>query len=385
MNNLFNDALKGLQKFGDDLAKSINDAQEQANKKASKAQFASARNFTPQERPLPPRVVHSQISAHLAPVDRESVLSPASSVSPAPSVSLTSSEGSVQSESGDSQRSDASKSSYLSLMKVINELMGRDNGNAPLNQAPSSFDSKNPENNNNKESGKGFSAMFTSLYNSAISFFKNLSKEESAKQQKTSSTEEPQKRVKQKPQPQPQPQPQQSSNGYGGGLWKKLIPNGVFFQAENKKTGQAVRLELPFVLPKIGFDRHQVVLPTAKEVKKSAQNFRSYFKAKAGNAGGALAGAYGVASEGFNTQNARNNLRALASGVSFLASSSPSGSPSAFSAKNLRSGLSFEGSESMATTIRSFVSAVSSGSGRSASYGSRYGNSGVRLSGGWLR
>ena len=195
----FSDALKGLGDFGDKLAKSINDAQENANKEASKAQFASARNFTPQERPLPPRVVHSQISAHLDPVDRESVLSPAPSVSQAPSVSSTSSERSVQSESGDSQRSDASKSSYLSLIEVINKLMGRDNGNAPLNQAPSSFDSKNPEKNNNKESSYSFSAMFTSLCNSAISFVKIFSKEESAKQQKTSSTEEPQKRVKQNP------------------------------------------------------------------------------------------------------------------------------------------------------------------------------------------
>ena len=120
----FSNALNGLGDFGDKLAKSIKDAQEQANKKASKAQFASARNFTPQERPLPPRVDHRQISAHLDPVDRESVLSPAPSVSQAPSVSSTSSVNSEQSEGGDSARSNASESSRQSLIRVLSRTYG---------------------------------------------------------------------------------------------------------------------------------------------------------------------------------------------------------------------------------------------------------------------
>ncbi len=199
MDNLFSDALKGLQKFGDDLTKSINDAQEKAENQASKAQFSRAQNFTPQERPLPPRVVHRQISEHLDPVDRESVLSPAPSVKSPSNVSSTSSVSSVQSEGWDSARSNTSeRSSQSSLIRVLSKLMGRDT-DAPLNQAPSPFDSKNPEKNNNKESSNSFSAMFTSLCNSAISFFKIFSKEESAKQQKTSSTEEPQKRVEKNP------------------------------------------------------------------------------------------------------------------------------------------------------------------------------------------
>ena len=371
----FSNALNGLQKFGDDLTKSIKDAQSLVE---DAVKIGEEMQLKPQ-----PRTWKEKRGGYAGMGSTPPSLGVNETASPAPSVSSTSSERSAQSEGWDSARSNTSeRSSQSSLIRVLSKLMGRDT-DAPLNQAPSPFDSKNPEKNNNKESSNSFSAMFTSLCNSAISFFKIFSKEESAKQEKTSSTEEPQKRVKQKPQP--QPQPQQSSSGYGKwGLWKKLIPNGVFFQAENKKTGQAVRLELPFVLPKIGFDRHQVVLPTAKEVKKSAQNFRSYFKAKAGNAGGALAGAYGVASEGFTTKNIKSNIRGVASAVSFFARSSPSGSPSAFSAQNLGSGLSFKGSESMATTIRSFVSAVSSGSESSASYGSRYGNSGVRFSAGLL-
>ena len=258
--------------------------------------------------------------------------------------------------------------------------MGRDT-DAPLNQAPSSFDSKNPEKNNNKESSNSFSAMFTSLCNSAINFFKNLSKEESAKQEKTSSPPESIKRVEKNP------QPQQSSNSYVRGLWKKLIPDGVFVEVRDPNTNLTERFELrprdllptPINPSAISFNP-----PTFKEMQKSARNFGSSFKAKAGNAAVTLAGACGVASEGFNTQNARNNLGALVSGVSFFASSSPSGSPSAFSAQNLRSGLGFGGSESMAKTFGNFVSAVSSGSGSSASYGSGRYNSEVRVGAGFL-
>ena len=379
----FSSVLNGLQKFGDDITKSIKDAQ-------SLVEDAVKRGEAMQPKPQLQRTWEQKrdgyhrmgMNTPLGGNDENVSLAP--SVSPAPSVSSTSSERSAQSESGDSARSNTSeRSSQSSLIRVLSKLMGRDT-DAPLNQAPSPFDSKNPEKNNNKESSNRFSAMFTSLGIAAISFFKNLSKEEGAKQEKTSSTEEPQKRVEQKP------QPQQPSNGDGiRGLWKKLIPDGVsgvFVQAEDKNTGQAVRLELPFALPKTGFNRNQVELPTVKEMQKSAVKFGSSIKANAVSTGGALAGAYGVAKEGFTTQNIKDNIGGVAS---VFASGSPSGSPRASMAQSLKSGAkwlssSSPGSESMATTFGSFVSAVSSGRGSSASYGSGRYTSGVSFSAGLL-
>ena len=381
MNNLFNDALKGLGDFGD---KVVQDAQNLVQEVAKRGE---AMQLKPQPRAWEQKRGGYHRMGMNTPLGDDETASLAPSVKSTSNASTTPSVSSAQSEGGDSARSNTSeRSNQSSLIRVLSKLMGRDT-DAPLNQAPSPFDSKNPEKNNNKESGKSFSAMFTSLCNSAISFFKNLSKEESAKQQKTSSTEEPQKRVKQKP----QPQPQQSSSGYGiGGLWKKLIPNGVFVQAENKNTGQAVRLELPFAFPKTGINPSAISFnpPTVKEMQKSARNLGSSFKAKAGNAAVALAGACVVASDGFNTQNIKDNIGGVASVVSFLARSSPSGSPSAFSAQNLGSGLSFKSSESMATTTKNAAKALAgifASSGSSASYGSGRYSSGVSLSGGWLR
>ena len=309
--------------------------------------------------------------------------SPAPSVSQAPSVSSTSSVNSEQSEGGDSARSNASESSRQSLIRVLSKLMGRDNGNAPLNQAPSPFDSKNPEKNNNKESSNSFSAMFTSLCNSAIKFFSQMFEEEKTSEAEKRPPQESQQRVNK-----PVKAKEQNNGNNDGGMgkfFKGLIPKGVFVQAKNTNTGQTVRREFGFGLPAIDPNiRHQV--PTPKEVKESAKKSLASLKARAGNAGGVFARAYGVASEGFTRENFANGLGDLAGVANFFASSSssPSGSPSAFSAQNLKSGLSFGGSESMSATIRGFVSAVSSGSGSSASYGSGRYSSGVSFSAGLL-
>lgn len=380
----FSNAFNGLQKFGDDLTKSIKEAQESANKEASNAQFASARNFMPQKRPLPARVDHRQISAHLDPVG-ESVLSPAPSVSQAPSVSSTSSERSVQSEGGDSARSNTSeRSSQSSLIRVLSKLMGRDT-DAPLNQAPSPFDSKNPEKNNNKESSKSFLAMFTLLSNSAIKFFSQMFEEEKTSEAEKRPPQESQQRVN-KP---VKAKEINNGNNYGGMVkfLRGLMPNGVFVQAEDRNTGQTVRRELPFAFPKTGINPSAISFnpPTVNEMQKSVLKVGASFKAKAGNAAVAFAGAYGVATEGLTAESIKSNIGGVASAVSFFARSSPSGSPSAFSAQNLRSGLSFGGSESMATTFGNFVRAVSSGSGSSASYGSGRYNSGVSFSAGLSR
>ena len=168
---------------------------------------------------------------------------------------------------------------------------------------------------------------------------------------------------------------------------KKLIPDGVFVEVRDPNTNLMERFELrprdllptPINPSAISFNP-----PTAKGMQKSAANLGASIKAKAGNAAVALAGACGVVSEGFDGEGLKRSAKGVASVAGYFASSSPSGSPSAFSAQNLRSGLSFGDSESMATTIRSFVSAVSSGSGSSASYGSGRYNSGVSVSGGWL-
>ena len=134
-------------------------------------------------------------------------------------------------------------------------------------------------------------------------------------------------------------------------------------------------------------------------MQKSARNFGSSFKAKAGNAAvafaGATAGAYGVASEGLTAENIKSNIGGVASAVSFFARSSPSVSPSAFSAQNLKSELqwfssssSSHGSESIGTTTKNAAKALAgifANSGRTPTYASRYGNSGVSVSGGWLR
>ena len=122
-------------------------------------------------------------------------------------------------------------------------------------------------------------------------------------------------------------------------------------------------------------------------MQKSARNFGSSFKAKAGNAAVAFAGAYGEAPEGFDGQGLKRSAKGVASVAGYFASSSPSGSPSAFSVQNLRSGLRFKGSESMATTTINaakdlagiFASSVSS-----ASYGSGRYSSGVSFSAGLL-
>lgn len=374
----FSVALKGLGDFGDKLSEDVKNLVEGALERRE----AMQRQPQPQRTWEEKRYVYARMG--VAPTTLggdDKTASSATSVSSAPSVS------SVQSEGGDSARSNTSeRSSQSSLIRVLSKLMGRDNGNAPLNQAPSPFDSKNPEKNNNKESSKSFSAMFTSLFNSAISFFKNLSKEEGAKQEKASSPPESKKGVEKNP------QPQQSSSGYGiGGLWKKLIPGGVFVEAENKNTGQIFRGELPFALPRIDRNiRHQVKLPTAKDVKKSAVKSLVSIKANAGNAAVALAGACGVAKEGFTAQNIKDNIGGVAS---FFASSSPSGSPSASMAQSLRSGAKWlsssnPGSESMATTTKNAAKALAgifaSSGGSSASYGSGRYSSGVGFDAGLL-
>lgn len=163
MDNLFSDALKGLGDFGDKLGQDAQSLVEDAVKRGEAMQPKPQLQRTWEQK----RGGYAGMGSTPPSLGVNETASPAPSVSPALSVSSTSSERSVQSEGGDSARSNTSeRSSQSSLIRVLSKLMGRDT-DAPLNQAPSPFDSKNPEKNNNKESSNSFSAMFTSLYNSA--------------------------------------------------------------------------------------------------------------------------------------------------------------------------------------------------------------------------
>ena len=298
-------------------------------------------------------------------------------VSPAPSVS------SKGSETGDSQRSDESKSSFSSLMGVINKLMGRGNDGAPLSEVPSAFDSKNSEKDKNKESSKGTQWSFTSLCNSAIKFFNRISEYAKTTEVENRPPQESQQRVNKPVKAKEQNNGNNKKVGMGGFL-RGLMPSGVFVEAKNVNTGQAVRLELPFALPNTGFNRHQVTLPTFAEMVKGIKAKAASIKGSAGSFAEASAGALSLATDGFNTKNARKNLGGVASVASFFTSGSPSGSPSVFSAQNLRSGLSFGGSQSMSETARDFVDALSYENKSSASYGSRYSSNPFSVSGGLL-
>jgi len=271
-------------------------------------------------------------------------------------------------------------------MGVLNTLMGRRNDGAPLSEAPRSFDSKNSEKDKNKEPSKGTQWSFTSLCNSAIKFFNRISEyaktteAEKSVQDKTS-----QQRLNTKPKAQEQKNGNNGNGGMGGFL-RGLMPSGVFVEAKNVNTEQTLRQNVLFQLPKIGINRHQVSLPTANDVKKSAVKFKNSIGTKLGNAAEAFAGAYGAATEGLDGEGLTRSARGVASVASFFASGSgsPSGSPSVFSVQNLKSGLSFDGSQSMSATVRGLFSALSSGSRSSPSYGSRYGNSGLSFSAGFL-
>ena len=228
--------------------------------------------------------------------------------------------------------------------------------------------------------------MFTSLGSLAIKFLSKISEYAKTSEAENSPHQESQQRKKQTPEA-----PKQNNNkevGMGKFL-RGLMPKGVFVQAEDRNTGQTVRREFGFGLPTIYPNiRHQVKVPTPKEVKESAKKSLASIKATAGNAGGVFARAYGVASEGFTRENFASGLGDLAGVANFFASSSssPSGSPSAFSAQNLRSGLSFKGSESMATTTKNAAKALAgifASSGGTPTYASRYVNP-VSVSGGWL-